>query len=138
MDGLTRDSVLRRSSDVSMRFSGREVTIDTRSGTTVRDATSTVAILAAFESPRPLGVVVDELVKQKSGGAISFMDMTYEVFALVEAGVLVVADGEGLAVPRLSGFADPAIHIAMLQDADRTEAYLEAIRGSVRPDDVVL
>jgi hypothetical protein len=138
MDGLTRSSVLCRAPDVAMRFSDDEVTIDTRAGTVVLDAVSALSIFRAFGTPRPFGTTVEEIVRQNGSGAISFMDTTSEILRLVEARALVVAGGEPATVSDPRGFADPAVHIDMLQDVERTRAFLDTIRESVRDDDVVL
>jgi protein arginine N-methyltransferase 1 len=121
-----------------MKFSGDQVTVDTRSGSVVLDAVSALSIFRAFGTPRPFGTTVEEIVRQNGSGAISFMDTTSEILKLIEARALVVAGGEPATASGPRGFADPAIHIAMLQDVERTRAFLDTIRESVRADDVVL
>lgn len=96
---------------------------------------NTLALLAAFDRPRTLHEALARL-GSLVGGAQHWIDLTAEIRALAEAGVLV--DGDAPLPAGGSGFADPLMQYRMLADRTRTRAFVAAIRQTVRPDDVVV
>ena len=93
-------------------------------------------VVAAFVAPHTMEEALSEL-----GAGIrtrhEWAELSAFVIELVEAGVL-VAEGLPAVGYRTHGFAAASVHIAMLDDAARTQAFVEAIRREVRPGDVVL
>jgi hypothetical protein len=96
---------------------------------------NTLALLAAFDRPRTLPEALARLASLV-GGAQHWIDLTAEIRALAEAGVLV--DGDAPLPAGGSGFADPLMQYRMLADRTRTRAFVAAIRRTVRPGDVVV
>lgn len=96
------------------------------------------ALAAVAQGPRPFG----EIVRQLTGDAATKLDW-------IEASGLVarlrafgaLTDGSAARAtrkpPRLSG-RDIAMHIELLDDRERTRAFIAAIERAVRPGDVVV
>lgn len=98
-----------------------------------------LAILDAFGEARTLGDAL-EVLGERCPGQQDWMDLVAAVLRLREAGVLVPPEDADrpLGEATDTGFASAKVHIAMLDDEQRTAAYLEAIRAAVGPDDVVV
>ncbi len=114
---------------VARTGSDGHVVVESLAGPTIDAGPDGFAILSFFHEPRTLADAMAELRGRPDG-----MHAAGVVMALIETGVLL--DAAELGVRR--GWADPVEHAWMLHDHRRTDAYLEAIRASVRPDDVVL
>ena len=95
-------------------------------------------VLDTFAQPRSLRDALNEL-KERVVGSQDWVDLTSTIFRMYEAGIL---RDEGASQPELSpqavGFGSALIHNEMLNDRERTECYLNAIREVVRPGDVVV
>jgi len=89
-------------------------------------------MLAMFAEPRTLREVLQSVPVH---GATEWAERSGTRLALVGAGALV---SPAASDPLRRGFADPAEHARMLDDRERVEAYVAALRAVVRPDDVVL
>ncbi len=64
--------------------------------------------------------------------------LTSTIVNLTSCGALVPESEPRTPVLSPTGFAAPPVHIRMLNDVARTGAYVDAIKRSVRPDDVVV
>lgn len=96
----------------------------------------TLWALNAFRVPRtPRSVAAEAAANAPSPEAwVSKMD---SVISLYRAGILLESDQSGVRASE-HGFASESQHIVMLNDHRRTRAFIEAIRATIRPNDVVL
>lgn len=94
-----------------------------------------LAILDAFSRPVQYSEAVKNL-SAKASGAQAWIELVSNIRAMHTAGVLV--DESGVAPAATIGWAAPQVHISMLNDRVRTEAFIAAINATVRPDDVVV
>lgn len=94
---------------------------------------SMLPIIDRFRAPLCLREAVALL---PAATKLDWMQTSTSILRLHAAGILV---GEGAPIAgQEHGFASAAIHVKMLDDRVRTEAYLRAIRSVVRPGDVVV
>jgi hypothetical protein len=97
-----------------------------------------LALLDAFSKPRTVAEVLESF-KTRVTGTLDWTDLIATLKLLFQAGVLREADQiEPTLRSRHLGFDAAPIHVAMLNDRDRTAAFLRAIREVVRPGDVVV
>ncbi|MBV6413089.1 MAG: 50S ribosomal protein L11 methyltransferase [Xanthomonadales bacterium] len=97
----------------------------------------TLAIVDAFLKPRSVAEALAAL-QARIRGRQDWIDLSAEILRLREAGLLLAEDA-GDPPPQLeNAFSSVPVHIRMLRDRARTQAYLRAIRASVRPGDVVV
>ena len=109
-----------------------------RDGVNMIGSEHTLAILDTFSQPRTLAEALN-LLTSRTKGPQGWMDLTSEIINLTKIGVLSNPSRVQLAErERARGFAGCSSHHRMLSDRTRTERYLEAIRQTVRPGDVVL
>ncbi len=92
-----------------------------------------MALLERFREPVTAGAALSA-IKPRFHSSQEWIECLRLVSRLQAEGILTTDDEP--AIP--AGFASPAIHIAMLNDARRTDAFIRAIRKTVRPEDVVL
>lgn len=130
---LTRDTVLVRAPELVVRLGddGR-VRIET-DGEDLMIPRHALALLEAFAYPRAVG---EAIAWAGLDTPDRVDDAASTVQELRDAGVLCIP-GERKRETAL-GFVKPAIHIAMLDDRERTSAFCDALRKSVRSDDVVV
>jgi len=103
----------------------------------VRMPETALRILDYFRHSHTLAEAVDALTDTPAG-IEQWKRLTATLVNLTECGAL-VSESEADPPRRVSrGFGAPPVHIRMLDDVARTTAYLEAIRRTVRPDDVVV
>jgi precorrin-6B methylase 2 len=99
-----------------------------------------LSILAALEQPQSFSQLVARL-GPTSTGAVDWIALTGLIKQLIDLGVLVSdrapASSQGSKPPRPQG-REIEMHIELLDDEARTQAYLAAIRANVRPGDVVV
>lgn len=97
-------------------------------------------ILAALEQPLSFSQVVARL-GPASTGAVDWIELTSLIRRLIDLGVLVYdrhpASAQASKPPPPQG-REIEMHIELLDDEVRTQAYLAAIRAHVRPGDVVV
>ena len=106
----------------------------------VHGGPNTLAILSAFSTPKSMADALKQ-VTPLLAGVHSWIDLSSQVLTLHRAGMLL--DEQAVqASTRLEGsgetFGSAPVHIAMLNDVERTRRYLDAIRDTVRPGDVVV
>ncbi|MDP2325932.1 MAG: 50S ribosomal protein L11 methyltransferase, partial [Gammaproteobacteria bacterium] len=100
----------------------------------------TLALLNAFRAPCSLNAALQSL-KTQITGVHDWMDLTSHVVNLHKAGMLLDEQAWRASTSLVGGgggFGSAPVHIAMLNDRERTGRYLEAIRATVRPGDVVV
>lgn len=93
-----------------------------------------LAVLDRFTSPCTLEQALDGL---GAASAREYATQAATALEMLRAGIL-EEEAAPAAPHAASGFDDPRLHVAMLDDRGRTAAFLQAIAASVRPDDVVL
>lgn len=109
------------------------VRIDTPLGGVVDGGPHGFALLALFACPNTLAealAVLEASPTSRPDRAVAEALIGH----LLEAGAL----ADGGADDSRFGWTDPAEHARMLDDRRRTDAFVAAIRASVRPEDVVL
>ena len=107
-------------------------------GRKVRCGPHGLAILAAFETPRRYGDVIAELGKHAATPA-DWIALTASIQEMVQLGALrdVARIDEAPDAPT-TGYEHPGIHIEMLNDKERTAAFIRGIKAVVKPGDVVV
>jgi len=132
---LKRDTKLQLAPDVQLSLVGGDLLVYAGHAE-LRYERDKLPLVAAFVVPRTMEEALGEL-----GAGIrtrhEWAELAAFVIELVEAGVL-VAEGLPALGYRARGFAAASVHIAMLDDAARTQAFVEAIRREVRQGDVVV
>ena len=99
---------------------------------------SGLALLEIFQKPTTI-VEAAEALNRRAAGRWAWIDATNAIMTLRRAGLLIDADRGGAKVrDRPGGYDGTRIHIAMLNDRQRTTSFLAAIRQVVRPGDVVV
>ncbi|HUP18688.1 MAG TPA: 50S ribosomal protein L11 methyltransferase [Gemmatimonadota bacterium] len=139
MSGLSPDTVLRRAPDVALElYSDNSVRVRL-DGRTVGGGSRTLRILDAFAAPRAVADALRELGADVAG-AQDWIDLMNTVVQLHRGGVLLRHDAlpTRLESNALLGFEASQIHVAMLNDRQRTGKFIEAIRRTVREGDVVV
>src|SRR5260221_1743248 len=96
-----------------------------------------IAILEEFEHPIAFSEAVKNL-SSRTKGAQGWIELVSSITSLYKAGVLVDESGTTPSSPRPVAYAAPLIHVAMLEDKPRTDAFLGAIADVVKPGDVVV
>ncbi|MFN8010168.1 MAG: 50S ribosomal protein L11 methyltransferase [Holophagaceae bacterium] len=131
------DTRVRLASRVSLDLAGTVVRLEARGGSHAFPR-SVLTLLAFFETPHTLQEGLDWLAGQAKGTA----GLAEAFGALLRLGELGVLEGEDGARPGMAGDPDtgfgPAAQIRMLEDRTRTSMFIEAIRRTVKPGDVVL
>ncbi len=96
--------------------------------------------LALLDAFRVGSTITDALarLKPRLAGSLEWVECLRLATRLQELGILVPLDRSAAAAPHRPGFASPPIHIAMLDDRSRMDAFLQAIRQTVRPGDTVV
>jgi hypothetical protein len=138
---LSSNAILIRAPEVALRFLSNSqvaVSVDQNEERRVVCSRHAPAILEAFEQPTTLHAAVAAL-QQRARGRQDWIDLTADIYALYSIGALLDRTEMPERLPASYTFFDqPGIHIAMLNDRLRTDAYLTALREVVRPEDVVV
>ena len=101
---------------------------------------NTLTILNAFRTPNSMANALKQITPQLAG-VHDWMDLSSQIVSFHRAGMLL--DEQAIQTSTTldsSGptFGSAPVHIAMLNDCERTRRYLDAIRDTVRPGDVVV
>ena len=94
-------------------------------------------LLEVFSRPRTFDEALG-LLKARCRGVRNWMELTSETLRWRREGALVSAGERFPFGKRPKAYDAPGVHTRMLNDRVRTEAFLRAIRETVKPDDVVL
>lgn len=132
--GLTRDSLLERAPAITLKLQAGS-TLALVDGKTLPVGVHALEVLALCTEPTR---VSDLAARARVEGARDFIDFMATVSDLVGNGLLRVPGSKAGPIDRRGEWADPAIHVAMLNDLTRSVAFVEAVRAAVRPGDVVL
>jgi type I protein arginine methyltransferase len=128
------------SNEISIHFdSNRHVYFRTPKGELTGDYIG-LPILSAFVSPCSIEEAVKKLTPIVSG-IEEWKIMTGAIMSLIEAGILVNEENNGqikAGNESIGGFDFPSLHVKMLNDRERTGAYIAAIRETVRPGDIAV
>ncbi len=132
---LSRDSLLRRSPAITLELHSAGNATATFEGRSVPLGVHALGILVACTEPVRLGDLAE-----RAGvlGARDFVDFMGSVLELLRQGLLRTADRERAPEDVRGTWSSPAVHVGMLDDETRSAAFIEAIRRTVRPEDVVL
>jgi len=132
---LSPETVLQRAPSLTLEL-GTDATV--RVGNRrIPVAQNILPILQTFEQPVAFGIAVKSL-SEKITGAQAWIELVSTITNLHKVGVL-VGEGEREKKPVLgTGWSAPMIHIAMLNDRMRTEAFIRGIETVVKPGDVVV
>src|SRR5262245_29513554 len=134
MKSIAGNLVLHRASELQLRcHSNNEVSI-TVNGNTIVFGPHTLAILDAFSRPAAFADALEKL-RERSSGAQDWMDLTTTIVGLYQNGVLLDEAADQGAKFGETGFSSIGVHVRMLNDKERTDSYLAAIRKIVRPGD---
>jgi 16S rRNA G966 N2-methylase RsmD len=94
-------------------------------------------VLELFAAPRAFDEAF-RILSERATGQAEVVEMLAAVNLLRESGVLVGDEGE--AAPDVTGLRNFSLsmHVAMLNDTERTERYMRAIQAVVAPGDTVI
>jgi hypothetical protein len=134
---LTRDTVLQLAPELEINISSGELAVQSERGK-LHYQLRKLEILTAFINPCTLDEAMTALASTSPTPA-DWIDLSAMVLELVKGSVLVTpGENAPTLAPSPGGYAAAKIHIEMLNDVARTEAYVAAIRSNVREGDVVV
>lgn len=125
------DTVLVRARDILVRIGDADDVRIVQGDDQLEASPLALTILHAFAHPRTIA----DVLATAASGPESWIELSSTVLQLAKAGVLVAPGTAGGAV---RGYAQPSVHIVMLDDHARTRAFIDALRALVREDDIVL
>ncbi|MDH3282141.1 MAG: 50S ribosomal protein L11 methyltransferase [Gammaproteobacteria bacterium] len=132
---LDKNTLLSWAAQFEIRYSRNRMVIG-HDGVETPLPTNNLAILQAFSTPRSLSEGLDRLAASNRD---DWVTLSADVLRLVELGVLVTEDrSRPVLIAGTSDFGGAASHISMLNDRTRTRTYIEAIRDTVTPGQVVV
>lgn len=131
------DTRLRVADDLLVRVDHDRVEV-MLGGRITRLPLDVLAVFAAVGSGGTLRALLERLGREATG-TLDWIEASARVAGLIEFGALCVA-GDAVAGrdPAPLRDRDIGMHIELLDDGERTEAYLRAIADNVRPGDVVV
>ena len=132
-DHFTPDLVLVRAEDLSVRLSNEDEVVLEVFGEKSLAPRVALAVLDAFAVPRS---VKDVMASLPNRGREHLAEMSKCVEDLLDRGALIEPSARGEEPTR--GWVRPNVHLTMLDDRVRTNAFFAALRKLVKPDDVVL
>ena len=140
MTRLNPASRLRRIPGLTVHLASNEVvTVELPNGSSVPCGVHGLAVLDVFARELTFEEGIDRL-RPRVRGAEDVMQLMDAVRVMHESGILVDEQPSGTTSPRfdLRGYASPPVHVAMLNDRDRTDRFCEAIAEVVGPGDIVV
>ena len=127
-------TMLVRAPDVVVRLSNDDEVGIEREGESHLAPRVALAVLDAFAVPRS---VTEVLASLPSSGPEHAIELSTCIDDLVDRGILVDPElREGEEPTR--GWVRPHVHLSMLDDRARTKGFCDALRATVRPEDVVV
>jgi predicted RNA methylase len=127
--------VLKRANDIEITIKSAVVNI-AAGGNTNSFANGVLTVLQIFATPN---TIADALVAMKINDKQRWMAATTIIHRLINIGALVSATGRSFVPDKnLSSFGAAPIHITMLNDRVRTDAFIKGIGEVVKPGDVVI
>ncbi|MEW6302156.1 MAG: 50S ribosomal protein L11 methyltransferase [Verrucomicrobiota bacterium] len=130
-------TVLQRVPDVSVRVNARNEVSVCAGAQTVLFGAHALRLLEVFHQPITVGEALTAL-KPSLAGAQEWVDALRTISQLQIEGVLRSPEESAVSVASRAGFDQASIHIGMLNDRERTNAFIEAVRRTVKPGDVVV
>jgi hypothetical protein len=127
---MTPETVLVRRRDLEIRIGDADDVVIGK-GEDAVSSPHALVILDAFAHPRTIAGFLETAAASPE----HWIELSSSVVQLARAGVL-VKPGASEAPPR--GFAQPAIHIVMLEDQRRTHGFIRALQALTTKDDVVV
>jgi hypothetical protein len=131
--GLSRETELRLAPEVRLTIARDELVIDAGHGE-VRLHASLLEVVQAFQTPTTIDGALASL---RTVTALDWMELSADIVRLHHVGVL-VSEIPAAPARRSRGFGSARLHVSMLDDAERTGAFVAAIRDVVKPGDVVV
>lgn len=135
MNKITRTTRLQRLAEITLKLFSDNRTLVEWGGKSLVCSPQAITLLPLFSTPVTLEEVLKQVPVKSHADWIGYNSTIQQLFA---AGVLFDADTKVEKVESNSGYGNPAIHIAMLNDVLRTSRYQQAIADVVTPDDVVV
>lgn len=136
MNKLQADTILKRMPGVNINLDSMTEMRISINGKSDFYKEHTLAILDAFARPISLN---DALTKLRVKGAQEWIVLTATITKLFNAGVLAEHSQVQFTPNKESNsFGAPLIHIFMLNDKERTESFIQAIKETVTEHDVVV
>ena len=128
--------ILKRANNLEVKLNRvRDIDIIVN-GNTYKTSNYTLPVLDAFAYPI---AVKDALNILSAKGQQDWIALTQTIHNFFNLGILVTGEGEVVTPPTNNGnFNAAAIHIAMLNDKYRTDAFIAAINKTVKEGDVVV
>lgn len=137
---LTQNTRLQRLPNLRLELDRQNFIKIRHNSTTVKCGANGLAILSVFQQIYTLAEALEKL-KTHVTGQQAWLTLTADILYLYEVGILVDVDMHSPEAPLTNtpqNFAHPRIHIEMLNDIQRTTAYLQAIEAVVQSNDIVL
>ena len=133
MTELTPDTLLHRIVDLELNLVADNSVRVFMEGGWIESGRHTFEILKAFATPTPLQLGLRSIFAE---GTEDHAVALATVKRLHELGCLLTHEARPFSTDR--GFGNARVHIAMLNDRARVDAYFAGLRAVVRPGDVVL
>lgn len=139
MNGLNPSMVLHRDPHLRLRLDGGVgVVVTGEDGTETRCGRHALVVLEQFSQPTSVGDGLKSL-QTRVRGSQEWIELTATIVQLYDGGILRDTSRSTPQIGvRQSGFESAQIHVAMLNDRERTASFIEALRATVRPSDVVV
>jgi 16S rRNA G966 N2-methylase RsmD len=128
--------VLRRAADLTIRLrSGGKASVRVGDDSPLECSVIVLRVLDLFASPRTMAEALDTFAAR---GVEDYIEASSLVLQLARIGALLAPSQSGAVASATRGFDRPAIHISMLDDRARTQAFISALAEVIRPGDVVV
>jgi hypothetical protein len=131
------DEPLQRLSDLTVQLQSDGSVYTEVGGRGILFGPHALRVLEVFTRPATFKQAM-QVLRPTVQGAQDWVDLSDTIRNLYRAGALESTVQTSRVPSMRTGFDAPVEHISMLNDRARTEAYIQAIREVVRPDDVVV